>query len=109
MTLEASMPSDVDENVPSNFEWALAMLKQGYAVARHGWNGKNQFIYFSSALLVDKENIRNGTLAKLLGEDEDQIAFGPHIDMRTANGTIVVGWLASQTDLLENDWFVATK
>ena len=30
--------------------------------------------------------------------------IGDHIDMRTADGSIVVRWLASQTDMLSNDW-----
>ena len=29
-----------------------------------------------------------------------------HIDMKAADGTIVVGWLASQTDMLAEDWHV---
>ena len=26
--------------------------------------------------------------------------------MRTANGSILTGWLASQTDILANDWTI---
>jgi hypothetical protein len=29
-----------------------------------------------------------------------------HIDMRAADGSMVVGWLASQTDMLANDWSI---
>lgn len=32
----------------------------------------------------------------------------PHIDMRAADGSMVIGWLASQTDMLADDWLVVT-
>jgi hypothetical protein len=32
------------------------------------------------------------------------IEIGAHIDMKAADGSLVVGWLASQTDLLAEDW-----
>lgn len=35
---------------------------------------------------------------------ETVIELLPHIDMRSADGTLVVGWLASQTDMLSDDW-----
>ena len=34
--------------------------------------------------------------------------LNPHIDMRTADGTMVIGWLASQTDMLAEDWVVVS-
>jgi len=30
----------------------------------------------------------------------------PHLDMKTADGSIQIGWLASQTDMLADDWRV---
>lgn len=82
-----------------NFEWALSMLKQGMLVCRQGWNGKNMFLYYvqGSHFKVDRP--------PLLGvfKDGTEIDYHPHIDMKTATGDCVP-WLASQTDLLANDW-----
>jgi hypothetical protein len=37
-------------------------------------------------------------------EAPDEIRIGSHIDMRAADGSLVIGWLASQTDVLAEDW-----
>lgn len=81
------------------FEMALHQLKRGDRVARTGWNGKNMFIFLvpGSTFTVNRP--------PLLGiyPEGTVINYHGHIDMRTADGTIVP-WLASQTDLLAEDW-----
>ena len=81
------------------FEWALKMLKEGKKVARSGWNDKGMFIF-----LVNGSTFKVNR-APLLGiyPEGTEINYHSHIDMRTADGTIVP-WVASQSDLLENDW-----
>ena len=41
------------------------------------------------------------------GHPVPTITVGGHIDMRAADGSLVVGWLASQTDMLADDWQIA--
>jgi len=84
-----------------SFEIALAMLKTGNKVARKGWNGKKLSLF-----LVDgsKFKVNREPLISIYPEGTE-ITYRPHIDMRTADGSIVP-WLASQSDLLENDWVV---
>lgn len=81
------------------FSTALDMVKSGKRVARSGWNGKGMFIFLvpGSTFEVNRP--------PLLGiyPPGTKINYHPHIDMRTADGTIVP-WLASQTDLLASDW-----
>ncbi|OQA29892.1 MAG: hypothetical protein BWY59_00043 [Verrucomicrobia bacterium ADurb.Bin345] len=36
----------------------------------------------------------------------DTITFGPSARMRAADGSVVTGWLASQSDMLCEDWMV---
>ena len=36
----------------------------------------------------------------------EDVRLLPHIDMRAADGSMVIGWLASQTDMLAEDWMV---
>jgi len=82
-----------------NFGQALALLKQGRKVSRVGWNGKNMFVFLvpGSQFKVNRP--------PLLGiyPEGTEIDYCPHIDMRTADGNIVP-WLASQTDVLAEDW-----
>jgi hypothetical protein len=84
-----------------DFSEALAHVKTGMRIARSGWNGKGMFVFLvpGSTFQVNRP--------PLLGiyPEGTTINYLPHIDMRTADGTIVP-WLASQTDILANDWTI---
>jgi hypothetical protein len=86
-----------------NFSLALNDLKAGQKVQRNGWNGKDMFIFLvpGSTFKVNR--------APLLGiyPEGTEINYHAHIDVRTADGQIVP-WLASQTDLLAEDWQVVS-
>ena len=91
-----------------NFGKALEFLKQGHKVARKGWNGKGMFIYLVRGQKVAKCNLRNEAHLHLEVKDHhhEEITISSHVDMKAADGSIVVGWLASQTDMLADDWEV---
>lgn len=94
-----------------NFGDVLKALKAGWKARRKGWNGKGMYIYLVKGTTVDKENLRNEASQILPGDEGAMHGTGvanflPHIDMRTATGDICVGWLASQTDMLAEDWEV---
>lgn len=83
-----------------DFSKALECVKyDGKRIARTGWNGKGMFIF-----LVPGSTF-NVSRPPLLGiyPEGTEIKYHAHIDMKTADGQ-VVPWLASQTDLLANDW-----
>ena len=86
-------------NNTMDFGQALHLVKNGGRVAREGWNGKGMFIFLvpGSTFTVNR--------APLLGiyPEGTEVNYHAHIDMRTATGEIVP-WLASQSDLLSNDW-----
>jgi len=83
------------------FGLAVDAMKMGFKVARTGWNGKGMFLF-----LVPGSTFRVNR-APLLGiyPEGTEINYQPHIDMKTAQGTIVP-WLASQSDVLGEDWEV---
>ena len=84
------------------FEAALEMLKNGFLVAREGWNGKGMYLALQKGY-PDGIPINRNT-AKAIGIPEGTVCrFEPYIMMRTAKGSFVP-WLASQTDLLASDW-----
>ncbi len=82
-----------------DFGSAINALKAGAKVARQGWNGKGMFLFLvpGSQFKVNRP--------PLLGiyPEGTTIDYQPHIDMKTAQGT-VVPWLASQSDVLATDW-----
>ena len=84
-----------------NFGDALLLLKNGQKVARLGWNGKGMFLFLVPG------SVFKVTRPPLLGiyPEGTEINYCPHIDMRTADGKIVP-WLASQTDVLAEDWVI---
>lgn len=88
---------------PKDFGFALSQLRQGKKLARSGWNGKGMFIY-----LVGPGRYPPGTAVgeEIASREEDgRVPYGPYIAMKTAQGN-VVPWLASQTDVLGEDWEV---
>lgn len=84
-----------------DFGQALSALKGGQRVARTGWNGKGMFLY-----LVPGSNFTVNR-PPLLGiyPEGSKIDYRDHIDMKTADDQCVP-WVASQSDLLCNDWNV---
>lgn len=94
-----------------NFGEALEALKAGKKVTRSGWNGKGMYLYLVNGRYVDKEALQGEASIHLPDDDgamhgTGSAKFLSHIDMRTATGDICVGWLASQTDMLAEDWQV---
>lgn len=90
-----------------DFGWALNALRKGKAVARKGWNGKGMFLVFQPGSEVPGNMMRNEPAKKFYGDSTVKICG--HIDMKAADGTYVVGWLASQTDILAEDWEVVEE
>jgi hypothetical protein len=87
-----------------DFRMALEALKRGKAVARKGWNGKGMFLTLQNGSEVEGTKMRNEPARNYYGDSTVKIC--PHIDMKAADGSYVVGWLASQTDMLAEDWDV---
>lgn len=90
-----------------SFGLAIEALKKGRRVARAGWNGKGMWLCLSpgreSFSAVDFWAPANRDYALSLGGAAKVL---PSITMKTATGEILMGWLASQTDMLADDWQV---
>lgn len=79
-----------------DFGWAIGEMKSGEKVYRRGWNGKGIFI-------------------ELQAPDEHSKMSHPYIYIDTTrlesnNPNVkrnLVPWLASQTDMLAEDWEIA--
>lgn len=87
-----------------NFSEALEAVKNGYKIAREGWNGKDMFVVYQKAY-PDGIHINKNT-QDALGVPEGTVCkFLPYLMMKTAQGEFVP-WLASQTDILATDWTI---
>jgi hypothetical protein len=85
------------------FGEALEALKKGKKVARKGWNGKGMYLWLLPATEVKKEWIKDPMLLSVFG-DRDVLSCLGSIRMLTATGEVLTGWLASQSDMLAEDW-----
>ena len=91
---------------------ALIVLKAGGKVARKGWNGKGMWLSLSSSQDHPLANARSIPAESFWSKNnrefaEQQGGFAtvlPCITMKTATGEILMGWLASQSDMLAEDW-----
>ena len=93
--------TNINSSSKLTFSTALQYIKMGKKVAREGWNGKGMFVFLvpGSTFKVNRP--------PLLGiyPEGTEIKYHAHIDMKTADGQIVP-WLASQRDMLAEDWEV---
>lgn len=80
------------------FGEALEALKDGKSVSRKGWNGKDQFVY-----LISGSDLQRG-LKYGYGEYEGEPSLVSTVAIKTSSNQIQVGWLATQSDMLSNDW-----
>lgn len=93
-----------------DFGGALQALKAGHRIARDGWYGKGMWLALSGPLggkRIPAESFWSKRNAEYAAQTIDGSAnVLPCITMKTAAGDIQMGWLASQADLLAEDWFV---
>lgn len=90
-----------DATAEGTFGSALAGVRRGERWARPGWNGKEMWIYLVPGSRFGSDKARPPLNTYF--DEGTQIEYRPHIDMRTADGSLVP-WVASQTDLLADDW-----
>jgi hypothetical protein len=96
-----------------DFGQALDAMKRGHRVARAGWDGRGMFVYLVPGSTVDFEKLRGPAreaavkATEIEGGTQGSARYvNAHVDMKDAHGQLVIGWLASQTDMLAEDWFV---
>ena len=90
-----------------SFSGALEQVKSGKKIQRIGWNGKGMYVVpqkgYPDGIPINKNTaeatgLREGTVMR----------FRPYLMMYTAQGDFVP-WLASQTDILAEDWVVVDE
>ena len=98
---ESFSPKDVFEEAyrpidGMNFGLAIEAMKKGKKCRRAGWNGKNQHIELASAIsYTSPEGV-------IVNAEHD--AIGNKAIAFCGTSGIQMGWLASQADMLADDW-----
>lgn len=82
-----------------NFGEAIKYLKRGFRVCRQGWNGKSQYIELAS-------NISYKSAKGDIVNCEHECIGNKAIAFVGTSG-VQMGWLASQADMLAEDWMFA--
>ncbi len=114
---ESKMNDQIETELPVetnnfNFGEAIRCLKGGMRVSRRGWHGQDMFIVLMPELNLPPYNAQdigpkvNDRTAKWIGEDTPlncQAYIAMYIP---ASNKWVPGWLASQLDILAEDWFL---
>jgi len=103
MTNEQAIENEIQATEGLTFGEAIEALKAGKRVARAGWNGKGMFLYYVPAASYPAQRNKFGTMAGVF--PDDMVPYCAYIAMKTAQNN-VVPWLASQTDVLADDWHV---
>lgn len=80
-----------------SFGLSVEAVKKGKKIARAGWNGKGMFLIYIFPYINDQYTIieKSGIVGTL----------APYLAMKTADNQLVP-WLASQTDILADDWCI---
>lgn len=94
-----------------DFGDAIRAAKKGHKIARSKWNGKNMFVVYMEPLQLPPFNTQgtfrkvNDRTAKFIGEDKP-LNSQPYFAMYNAQEEWIPGWVASQSDMLDDDWFI---
>lgn len=78
---------------------ALKQLETGATMSRRGWNGKNQYVTLAH---MDSCTLADGTIII----DPTHLNIGSKFLLFVGTSGYQCGWLASQADLLADDWEV---
>ena len=91
-----------------DFGKAIEALKAGKKVTRKGWNGKGMLLWLKPQTTVKSEWCKDSVLKEICDENGGEILALGTICMYTHDSTgrkaILTGWLASQSDMLLEDW-----
>ena len=84
-----------------NFGEAIKAVRAGKRISRAGWNGKNQFIELASCISYKNAN---GDIVNV-----NHNAIGNCALAFIGTSGVQLGWLASQADMLADDWLIANQ
>jgi hypothetical protein len=107
-TMDNKKTKDTTKTKNMTFGQAIEAMKQGKRVARKRWNDNSVFLWIVPAEKIYVDECADGISEKIAKDNEGEILMLGAIRMytHTENGrrAILTGWLASQSDMLSEDW-----
>lgn len=95
--------SEIDVELPYSYTFdfseALHKLREGKAIQREGWNGKNQFVYLVTANRYEPYT----EIGKAIADEDNKVEYNPYFAIKTVDGKVST-WVPSVMDCLANDW-----
>ena len=91
------------------FGEAIEKALEGEKIARHGWNGKEMYVYLTEGRGTPTDEWVVRLPSQEITEAEEKMGYviiKPHLDMMNAQGERIIGWSATQSDMLAFDWYV---
>ncbi len=91
-----------------SFGEAVKHAQAGKKISREDWNGKNMWVSITEGRVLDlsKNDIWTKNVKDVAVENGGTIETLPYFIMKTVHNKILIGWLATQTDILVTDWYV---
>lgn len=83
------------------FGEAISCARNGLTIRRNGWNGKNQYVELATCISYKNSN---GEIVNCEHE-----AIGNQAFAFVGTSGVQIGWLASQADMLADDWMVCSN
>lgn len=87
--------------VTFSFGEAIKYMKRGYKMSRKGWNGKKQYVQLATGISY---KTTEGEIVNCKHE-----AIGNKAIAFVGTSGVQIGWLASQADMLADDWVFAEE
>lgn len=87
------------ETTGMSFGLAIEAAKKGKRIARAGWNGKDMYVFLS-------DGVEFSTMADMSEFANEDVYVSDLLVLRTAQKTLQPGWLATQSDILADDWYI---
>ena len=85
-----------------NFGEAIEYCKQGAKIRNENWNGKGMYVYYTPGRYIFLEDWTGEVTEQ--ERQKGAVRVLGHFDMINAQGERVIGWLASQMDMLSDAW-----
>ncbi len=82
------------------FGEAIEAARNGLRIKRNGWNGKNQYVEMATNISYKNAN---GEIVNV-----DHYAIGSKAFAFVGTSGVQLGWLASQADMLAEDWEIVS-
>ena len=94
-----------------NFGEALQVAKEGSKIARKGWNGKNMWVAMTPGKVLNlaEHDIWTQNVKDVAEANGGKVTLQPYMIMKNVVDEIQIGWIATQSDMLADDWFIVDK